>query len=140
MSNQQKSIFRLFVMLFTLSCIFSSCASKRTGILKREGTVISNMRTLATCEALYNNTFGIYTDLQGLYKEDLIDSELASGHKQGYKYATFGTIDEYSFAFIAVPISPELGKRHFYIDETGVIRASDGKTASVKEPSSWEPL
>ena len=101
-----------------------------------EGSAISNLRTLATVEAQYQNTFGTYTNLAGLLSDGLIDSKLASGTKQGYTYATTGTIDQYQFAFVADPVSSSTGTRHFYVDQTGVIRFSNSGTAS----SSSDPI
>ena len=101
-----------------------------------EGSAISNLRTLATVEAQYHNTYGTYIDLPGLQSDGLIDSKLASGTKQGYTYATSGTIDSFTFAFTADPVSTSTGTRHFFVDQTGVIRFSTSGSAS----SSSDPI
>jgi len=101
-----------------------------------EGAAISNLRTLATCEAQYQNTYGVYIGLSGLQSAGLIDEKLASGTKQGYNY-TYSTSDagQFTFAFNANPASSSTGNRYFYVDQTGVIRYStSGAATSSSDP------
>lgn len=102
-----------------------------------EGSAISNLRTLGTCEAQYQNTYGVYIGLTGLQGAGLIDQKLASGAKQGYSYV-YTTSDggQFTYAFNANPQSASTGTRYFYIDQTGVIRFAVGGGAS----SSSDPI
>jgi type IV pilus assembly protein PilA len=97
-----------------------------------EGSAISNLRTLGTCEAQYQNTYGVYIDKAGLLAAGLIDEKLAGATgKQGYSY-TYSSTDngQFNFAFNANPLSASTGTRYFYIDQTGVIRWATGAAAS----------
>jgi len=96
-----------------------------------EGAAISNLRTLTTCEAQYQNTYGVYTTLNGLQTANLIDEKLGTGQKQGYTYA-YSTSDsgQFTFEFTANPSSTSTGTRYFFVDQTGVIRWATGAAAS----------
>jgi prepilin-type N-terminal cleavage/methylation domain-containing protein len=97
-----------------------------------EGAAISNLRTLATCEAQYQNTYGVYIGLSGLQAANLIDEKLGSGAKQGYAY-TYASSDggQFTFSFTANPSSTSTGTRYFFVDQTGVIRYATGGAASA---------
>jgi len=66
-----------------------------------------------------------------------LDSMLAHGQKNGYVFtphASFsGNKPEMGFWWNADPISQGTGTRHFFVDQTGVIRFS--KTAQADETS-----
>jgi hypothetical protein len=74
--------------------------------------------------------------------KDQIDGTLALGIKNGYRFtpstANFsGQAPETAFGWNADPISPSAGTRHFFVDQTGVIRYSttgqaDEKSAYIK--------
>jgi type IV pilus assembly protein PilA len=100
-----------------------------------EGSAISNLRTLTTCEAQYQNTYGVYINLDGLFAAQLIDEKLKSGTKQGYVY-TYGTTDtgQFTFSFTANPASTSTGTRYFFVDQTGVIRWSTSAATSSSDP------
>ncbi|MFC1735652.1 hypothetical protein ACFL1X_06010 [Candidatus Hydrogenedentota bacterium] len=70
-----------------------------------------------------------------------IDSELGSGTKNGYRFTvTTDTVDEGEEAYTvsAEPINPgKTGNEYYFMDESGVVRSSDGGPASVNsEPIS----
>ena len=52
-----------------------------------------------------------------------IDSVLASGVKQGYRFI-YERRDVYSFILRANPVSLGAAKKHYYVDETGTFRVS----------------
>ncbi|MFC1667731.1 type IV pilin protein, partial [Candidatus Omnitrophota bacterium] len=63
-----------------------------------------------------------------------IDSVLASGTKQGYNF-TYVRIDAETFTLNAAPTTPgKTGARHFYTDETSVIRADAASSADASDP------
>src|SRR4029077_20605242 len=76
----------------------------------------------------------------------LIDSETASGRKGGYifRYDAKASSDPpakgcqepgaLAYAVTADPIEPAPEKRHFFIDETGVLRVEKDKPATAKSP------
>ena len=60
-----------------------------------------------------------------------IDGVLANGTRQGYLY-TYELVDPEHFTLNADPESPgRTGSRHFFVDETGVMRANAQAKASV---------
>lgn len=73
--------------------------------------------------------------------EGLIDTTLASGVKSGYKFiyiprSSIGTgrLDRYEI--YADPLrTGKSGKRHFFVDESGVIRWSETGSASAESPT-----
>ena len=68
-----------------------------------------------------------------------IDGTLATGFKSGYRFtpsaANFsGQAPETGFGWNADPISPSAGTRHFFVDQTGVIRSTTAAQASADSP------
>jgi hypothetical protein len=95
-----------------------------------EGSAVSSLRTLANAEATYQSVNGRYASLEELGAKNLIDSVLAHGAKNGYRF----TIEvkprqEFSpegFEVIAMPQTYQSsGRRSFFVDESMVIRAAD---------------
>lgn len=106
-----------------------------------ESAAVQNLRNITTAQVVYSTTYGIgfastLPDLGGTAatvdqnSAELIDEVLASGSKTGYLYSlavlttdTNGNVIGYS-----VNADPQLvnntGIRHFYTDQTGVIRAN----------------
>src|ERR1700731_4156196 len=60
-------------------------ASRRAA---NEGSAQSSMRTISSCEATYQHTYGngTYTDLTSLGSSTLTDSVLSTGQKSGYSF------------------------------------------------------
>ena len=68
-----------------------------------------------------------------------IDSTLATGLKNGYRFtpsvANFsGQAPETGFGWNADPVSPSSGTRHFFVDQTGVIRSTTAAPANADSP------
>jgi type II secretory pathway pseudopilin PulG len=63
-----------------------------------------------------------------------IDSVLASGTKQGYGF-TYTFVNTESFTVHADPTTPgKTGTRHFFTDETNIIKANATGQASASDP------
>jgi type IV pilus assembly protein PilA len=102
-------------------------ASKRAA---NEGSAISSMRTLHTCEMTYQATNGVgdFADLPALALVTLTDVVLGSGSKSGYNFVIIpnppGSKPALFYA-TAVPITPSgvarTGTRRFGVTEDGVI-------------------
>jgi type IV pilus assembly protein PilA len=102
-------------------------ASRRSA---NEGSALSSVRTIHTCQATYRatSTAGTYGTLTDLRDGHLTDTVLASGEKSGYYFVTTplpGVVPQ--FYTTAVPIytsSPvRTGTRRFAGTESGVIRS-----------------
>ena len=75
-----------------------------------------------------------YGTLEELYNAGLIDAELGSGTKAGYRFELAPL--EASFKVTAIPIEyGRTGDWSFYLDESGVIR---GQTSN-RQPNAHDP-
>ena len=103
-----------------------------------ESAAIGNLRTIASAQQYYretdkdkNDKLDYAPDLRALAAVDLVDQVLAGGTKQGYVYAVRpGTEPESTWSATADPLTPgATGDRHFFVDESGVIRFDVGRPA-----------
>lgn len=101
---------------------------ERTRFRLNEVGAQSAMRSIRKAENIYRsrdsqNRFGT---LQELHSSGLIDADLASGTKNGYRYDV--RVGKDSFSAIATPLEHDVtGSWSFYLDESGIIRASLAK-------------
>jgi len=110
----------------TMALIMIACplAIREPTAYSGEIAAIRTMRTVHTSQVKY---FSQYARYASSLKElgDLIDPELASGAKRGYKFTMTGNASDY-----AIHADPEnygkTGSRTFYSDETMVIHQSRG--------------
>lgn len=105
---------------------------QRRLIRHNEAGAIMNLRTLYSAEATYQATKGngSYGTIEELRRENLIDFVLAEGHRYGYLFRVrrenFSSESPASLEIVAVPRTyGRTGRRSFYMDETGVLRAAD---------------
>ncbi len=99
-----------------------------------EASAISAVRNIVTSQITYSATVGSgsYTDLAGLLGASLIDNVLASGTKDGYTFASVVGATTSQFTINADPVTAgSTGTRHFFADESGVIRYSTGGAAGT---------
>jgi type IV pilus assembly protein PilA len=106
-------------------------ASRRAA---NESAAIGSMRTIGTAENTYLSTLGNNTDyatLAALSTATLIDSVLGGGGpKSGYNYTT--TVPaQGQFVSNSDPVSASTGTRHFFANESGVIRFNAAAAAAV---------
>lgn len=110
-----------------------------------ETKAINNLRVLASAQATYYSTTGnnnSYGTLCQLEQAGLIDELVASGSKYGYYYIVVptrvGMNREYAaFKAMAIPQNyPALGRRSFFVGESGVVHGADrnGAPASADDP------
>lgn len=126
------SLIELLIVVAILGIIMaiavpSLLASKRAA---NEGSAISSMRTIHTCQMTYQATtgYGNYGDLSDLALETLTDVVLGSGSKSGYNFVVTpsapGTVPSLYYA-TAVPIitvgTSKTGTRRFGVTEDGVV-------------------
>jgi hypothetical protein len=120
-----------------------------------ESSAVGSLRTLYSANIAYAKKYpqlGYPTKLTDLSRrsenpdhrndpEWAIDSLLAGGEKTGYRFSYIphsskgdGRMDVYQI--LADPLAPrKSGIRHFFMDETGVIRASETDPASATSPA-----
>ena len=115
-----------------------------------EAAAVHNLRNITTAEVVYASTYGIgFTpDLPKLSgsgitvdqdNAGLIDEVLATGTKSGYvfSYAVLTTDPQGHVTSYAIAADPLLvgtsGQRHFYTDQTSVIRSNDATAAGPSD-------
>jgi type IV pilus assembly protein PilA len=105
-----------------------------------EASAAQSLRNISTAELVYSTTYGInfsagLTQLSGTginpdqNNAGLIDENLAAGVKSGYVFTyTQLTTDAQghtaTYSLTADPQSPSTGQRHFYTDQSCVIRSN----------------
>ena len=119
----------------------------RSRMSANEANALKSLRTVSTAEANFQsaailpdvNGMGMYGSLAQLGAQfpPFVDQVLATGTKAGYGYTvTFNGQAPGSPAYqaTAIPMTPQLGNKAFYVDQTGMITfTSDG---SVPDPTS----
>jgi type IV pilus assembly protein PilA len=112
----------------------------QTKMRANEASAVQNLRNISTAELLYSSTYGInfstvLIQLSGnginpdKNNAGLIDEVLASGTKSGYVFTytqlTVGPNGHTAtYSLSADPQSATTGHRHFYTDQTCVIRTN----------------
>jgi type IV pilus assembly protein PilA len=115
-----------------------------------EASAVQNLRNITTAEVIYSTTYaiGFSPDLPSMggngslvtqTNAELIDEILAGGKKSGYQFTyTVLTADAQgnvtSYSINADPLVPNYtGMRHFYADQTAVIRENDTVSAAATD-------
>jgi len=120
----------------------------RSKMRANEAAAVANLRNITTAEIVYSTTYGIgFSDnlaklggtllLVDQNNAGLIDSVLASGSKTGYTF-TYSILSQdaaghvVAFAVTADPtLAGKSGDRHFYADQSAVIRHNETTTATA---------
>jgi type IV pilus assembly protein PilA len=145
--NVSRSILRVAGGCFGITAwiMIAGPQATRDPIPSQEMAAIGVIRTLHTVQVQYFSQYGRYalslTELgpptsgtPGPAASGLIDGELASGTKGGYKFTMTGDASGY-----VIHADPETygksGSRTYYSDQTMVIRQNDGpKPATANSP------
>ena len=112
-------------------------ASRRAA---NEASAQSSMRTLSSCEATYQYTYGngTYTDITSLGVKTLTDSVLSSGQKSGYNFVftpVAGPPAQY-WGYAVPTLTSGIGQtgtRRFATSEDSVLRGDTTLTAPADE-------
>ena len=124
----------------------------RSRISSGETQFVGNLRTINTANLTYFSTYserGFAPSLKALGgplgqeasagAAQLIDDVLANGEKSGYRY-TYRAFDHdgdgrfEAYGVNADPLEEPGVRRHFYSDQSGVIRFEQGRPATANSP------
>jgi type IV pilus assembly protein PilA len=137
---RKQSGFSLIELLIVVAIILIIAAIAipnllRSRIAANEASAVGSIRTINTAEVTYASTypdigFVPLTNLGGAggtaAGAGLIDSVLANGAKSGYSFAVTpaNAVNNANTTYSTVgdPSSTQTGTRHFYSDQSGVIR------------------
>lgn len=111
-----------------------------------EASSLACLRQIYEAQDAYYRTNQQFGTLDQLVTAELIRPELAAGEKNGYRFKVGLSINEETeqpgFEIVAIPVSyPNSGRRSFYLDESGVIRAADargGDATRFDEPMDFD--
>src|SRR5262245_18601343 len=112
------------VLLCGLGILLTESCSLESRL--KAGHLLKNIKTIREGERQYFNANGRFASLEELAQSELVSDELRDGEDEGYVYAlnVYGP----SYRLIADPVpdnSGQMQENRFFMDETGVIRASD---------------
>lgn len=136
MTQKGRFGFTLVEIMVVVAVIVLIAAIAIPGILRsrmnaNEAAAIASMKTISWATTTYRTQNpGYPTNLSELASAvpSYVDTVLGSGVKQGYQFTLAGAANTYNVT--AVPITPNVtGVRTFFVDASGVIRASDNSTA-----------
>jgi len=139
--------FTLVEIMIVLAIVMTLATLVVSSVLRarhnaNEVAAVAACKTIATaCQNFYTNTFphtypAVLSDLTSpASNPPYIDSVLAGGVKQGYNF-TYVFIDAEGFTLNADPGVPgKTGTRHFFVDESGIIKANRDGQASSADPA-----
>ena len=153
-NNQGFSLIELLIVVAIILIIAAIAIPNllRSRIAANEASAVGSIRTINTAEVTYSSTYPDcgFTTLANLGGSGgtatgagLIDAVLASGTKSGYSFAATpsggsGTCGSSStpnttFTLTGDPLSPQTGQRHFFSDQSGVIRYNTSVAATVSD-------
>jgi prepilin-type N-terminal cleavage/methylation domain-containing protein len=141
------SLIELMIVIAIILIIATIALPKlnRAKMYAHETAAIKTMQTIHTAQTQYQSQFGRFatslTELgppqsgqPGPQSADLIDNNLATGEKSGYKFTVTG--NQAGYVISAVPVAyNSTGSRTFYSDQTMQIRQNYGpEPATAQSP------
>jgi type IV pilus assembly protein PilA len=117
-----------------------------------ESSAVANLRNIDTAEVVYGTTYGVgysptlaalggQPTVPDTTQAGLIDSVLSAGTKSGYVFTFAVTSSDASGNVLGYSVNadPKLagttGTRHFYSDQTAIIRQNTTSVAGSGDPS-----
>lgn len=127
-------------VVMTLATLAISSVLRARHNANEVAAVVSCRAIVTAMQNFYSNSYphaypGSLSDLvPPISNPPYLDSVLASGTKQGYRF-TYAFVNNENFALNADPtVSGRTGTRHFYADETSTIKANENGQAGPNDP------
>ncbi len=123
--------------VIVLLLIAAGCTEQAVSTMRAAGdlAVVAELRNLHIAQTQFyqrNNRYGTLEELRGAGM--INDPALAAGKKHNYTF-TVVSANESGYAFRADPEDDsKFSYRHFYIDQTGLVRANHTKPAGPNDP------
>lgn len=124
-----------FLLLAAAALTLMGCAEQAVTAMEsaNETAIIATLRSLHAIQTQFLMSKQRYGSLEELRSEGLVDHSIAGGKKHGYVF-TVVSADERGYALRADPAPDNrLNQRHFYIDQSGVVRASYNRPAGSED-------
>ena len=120
------------ISIITTMAIPSLWAARKNA---NEAAAIGSLRSLVTVGSMYRSRFQVFAPaLADLQARGYIDSVLGSGQKAGYTF-TYVQAGPDAWHCNGDPTTPgTTGDRHFYADDSGVIRVDGAAAATAASP------
>ncbi|MFH1022159.1 MAG: prepilin-type N-terminal cleavage/methylation domain-containing protein [Planctomycetota bacterium] len=134
----------LVVLIIAIVATIAIPLLLRSQILSREVAAIKTLRVIEQGEGLYYQANNAYADLaaMGAAVPPFVDAVLATGTKGGYQFQIGGL--PAAWHIFGVPVSYNTtGIRTFYLDMTGVVRATDigaNPLPAAAVAATWPPV
>jgi hypothetical protein len=113
----------LVIVSVGLACLalFAGCERLRYRLNEQSAQI--SIKAIRSAEKVFVSNNGKYGTLQELAASGLIESKLATGMNDGYRFDL--SVNGKSYKATAVPITyDETGSWSFYVNETGIIRGT----------------
>jgi type IV pilus assembly protein PilA len=132
------TLIELLLVVTVLSIIVVMAIPGIVGARKHanETSAISSLRTLSSAQIQYRTRFGTFGGLPELSGQGFVDTSLGDGEKSGYRFTNVSAPGDVTWAMFAQPVTPGVsGDRWFFVDESGVIRYSQGGVPTTSDPA-----
>jgi type IV pilus assembly protein PilA len=138
-----KKAFTLIELMIVIAIIAIIAAIAIPNLLEarkhgNEASAIGSMRTINASHAIYierNSSQTYATSLKDLETDGYVDNVLGGGAKQGYLFATKSR-NPYEYVAVAKPaVGDQTGNRHFFTNQSGVIRFANNVGAGPDSPA-----
>ncbi len=94
-------------------------------------SAVHSLRTMTTAQLIYYQKYNVYGTLAQLSPEGTLDPNLASGNKSFYFFVLALGPGAKTWSCNATPEEEPLDMKHYFVDETSVIRVNIGAPATA---------
>ena len=122
--NKGFTLVELMIVLAIIAIIaaFAIPNLMKSRMSANEAGAIGILRTLVTAQATYMNRYNVYGSLFRLRAEELIESPVVKGQKQGYYIGQISTNSDYAYCYGAIPVDDgRSGEKEYITTQAGTV-------------------